>query len=123
MATAVVIQSDDDQYIKYRHGRFESTQAVAIAKGVLPEAGYYLATMYGVFSEHFTHMGGAYRGLLIATPEVNDDDVARLRGVLFFLKGTYLMIDLVSERAFFDFQTEPHYWKRQESGQLMSLAE
>ena len=62
MATAVVIQSDNDQYIKYRHGRFGSTQAVAIAKRVLPEAGYYLATMYGVFSEHFTHMGGAYRG-------------------------------------------------------------
>jgi len=119
LATVVALWSNRDLHVRYRQGRFESTHAVGIARQLLPQMGEYLATLYGIFSEHFTHMGRPYRGLLIATPEVNDDDGVRLRGFLVLLKGAYLLTDAVSEFTFFDFCTDPVYWKRQENGELI----
>lgn len=90
---------------KIRTGKFNSTDAIAAAKRVIPSFGL----MYGHLSNQFVHIGPLHNSVQPPVPfEAREDDlVLNLR----VIRAAVSLFYVVAEFAFLDRVSKPRYWR------------
>ncbi len=99
----LVVNPDDLGRLK--HGKFQSTTALATAKKFIPLFG----NLYGFFSSQYTHIGKFHLSIQPVIKYSGKDEALTLN--LSFLRISLWLLYITSELTYYDLVISPRYWE------------
>ncbi len=116
VATAAVIDTDEEKWHQYKKGKLITTKTPSWAEKVIPGIG----RQYGLLSNSFAHPSEFYETVNAPIPFDRPDDPAAVV-VLTTVRSVLIEIWIAAELIFAEFIPQRRFWKREGMGHVFGM--